>query len=53
MIHIIIMYNCKVCNYITKIKGNFTKHLLTKKHLNNIKEDFVCNKCNKQLSTKR
>ena len=29
-------YNCENCNYISKLKADFNKHLNTKKHLNNI-----------------
>ena len=28
-------YNCDFCNYVTKLKGDYVKHLKTKKHLNN------------------
>ena len=30
------MFTCKECNYVTKIKCNFNKHLKTAKHRNNI-----------------
>ena len=25
-------YTCKLCNYSTKLKGDYNKHLKTKKH---------------------
>ena len=48
-------YICKSCNYTTKIKCNYDKHLLTNKHINNINNEIInlyCNKCEKQLSSK-
>ena len=30
------MFNCSICNYNTSIKCNYSKHLKTKKHKNNI-----------------
>jgi hypothetical protein len=30
------MFKCKECNYVTKIKCNFNKHLKTAKHRNNV-----------------
>ena len=29
-------YNCDYCNYSTKLKADFNKHLNTQKHLNNM-----------------
>jgi hypothetical protein len=31
-------YNCKLCNFSTHIKTNYTKHTLTKKHIENNKK---------------
>ena len=31
------IYECKECNYQTKIKTHYIRHLNTKKHQNNIK----------------
>ena len=31
------IYSCKSCNFSTKLKGNYSQHLKTKKHLNNVK----------------
>lgn len=59
------IYECKECNYQTKIKTHYTRHLNTKKHQNNIKDlkfdepkkypkntkDFVCEFCDKSFST--
>ena len=58
-------YHCKLCNYSTNNRNNFTKHILTKKHMTNAhkltnknkQEDkihnFICEKCNKSFSTKQ
>ena len=32
------LYNCECCNYSTKIKSHFNRHLLTKKHKNNLEK---------------
>ena len=55
-------FNCKLCNYITERKSDYNKHITTIKHKNkelaNIEKNlenqknFICDKCNKQLSTK-
>ena len=29
------LYNCEICNYSTKLKYDFNKHLKTKKHQTN------------------
>ena len=29
------IYECKTCNFSTKLKGNYSQHLKTKKHLCN------------------
>jgi hypothetical protein len=47
--------SCKYCNYYTKNKSDYTKHLLTKKHLKNITIDtsikkYKCEKCSKEYS---
>ena len=31
-------YECKVCNFTSKIKCNYLNHLKTKKHINKVKE---------------
>jgi hypothetical protein len=30
-------FNCEKCNYITKLKQNYEKHILTKTHIDNHK----------------
>ena len=30
-----VLYECKHCNFITILKGNYTQHLNTKKHFTN------------------
>lgn len=45
------MYICKECNYMTKIKCNFDKHLKTKKHMNNISNSATQNNQFKQTYT--
>lgn len=39
-------YECKLCNYITKNKTDFNKHLNTKKCKLNSSKKFKCDKCN-------
>ena len=47
-------YCCKYCNYNTNSKGNFEKHLGTKKHINNSnKKIFICDICKKILCSKQ
>jgi len=56
-------YNCEYCDYNTMIKYCYKKHIETKKHKDNViihensiiekNKNFICDKCNKQLSTKR
>ena len=56
-------FHCKLCNYTTDVKGNYNKHIETIKHKKNIiidielknknNEKFICNICNKQLSSKQ
>jgi hypothetical protein len=41
-------FDCVKCNYSTSKKGNYEKHLLTQKHLNDLK----CNVCNTLYTTK-
>ena len=53
-------FNCEICNYITKRKSSYDKHLLTSKHKNKqmetnsceylekvAKNNYTCNNCNK------
>ena len=30
------VYNCELCNYFTKLKNNYNKHMKTKKHIKNL-----------------
>ena len=41
-------FECAKCNYSTTKKGNYDKHLTTKKHLSS----HNCSTCNKQYTTK-
>jgi hypothetical protein len=41
-------FECEKCNYSTSKKGNYDKHLTTKKHL----LSYNCSTCNKQYTTK-
>ena len=56
------IFECKVCNYITSKKGDYNKHILTRKHKmemegNNkvaesrICESRICNYCNKTFKS--
>ena len=42
-------YNCELCNYKTKLRGDYNKHLKTKKHQRNILEENGCS--DKSLNT--
>ena len=52
-------YKCIKCNYITRNKKDYKRHLQTKKHLrkrdkSNVKQktvEFICNKCEKIYKT--
>jgi hypothetical protein len=46
------IYKCEVCEYETKVKSNFTKHIKTKKHLEIINGDGVCCFCFKKFVNK-
>ena len=35
-----VLYECKCCNYKTKLKTDFSRHLKTKKHARNSDPDF-------------
>ena len=39
-----VLYNCECCNFVSKLKGNYNKHLKTKKHLNNQAEGELSSK---------
>ena len=41
-------YKCTACNYSTKKRVNWSKHLITKKHLS--KKVYLC-ECGKQLQS--
>ena len=56
------IYNCKYCNYSTKNKSDYMKHLKTKKHLTKIRikirikkietkkqvEHYACERCGRE-----
>jgi hypothetical protein len=37
-------YTCELCNYTTKLKGDYNRHLKTKKHDNNVKQKEILEK---------
>ena len=37
-------YTCELCNYTTKLKGDYNRHLKTKKHGNNVKHNEILEK---------
>ena len=50
------LYNCSICNYSTLSKSNYNRHIETIKHKSReiyCKNIFICDKCNKKLSTKQ
>ena len=36
-----VSYNCGICNFVTKLKGNYNQHLKSKKHLRNTNESLI------------
>jgi hypothetical protein len=49
-------YLCKCCNFYTRLKGNYDRHILTTKHINIInktedKKPFCCGICNKKYKS--
>jgi len=53
------VYNCELCNYFTKLKNNYNKHMKTKKHIKNLsglgdeeKEYLEDGKKNELMNTK-
>jgi len=53
----IVNYDCSICNYYSKNKTNYDKHLLTDKHINNCnlvnegepkETKHICSQCNKE-----
>jgi hypothetical protein len=51
-----LMYECKTCDYQTKIKADYSKHMITKKHMKKKKElrsQFKCNGCNKTFASSK
>jgi hypothetical protein len=58
-----VIYNCKICDFTSKIKTHYNTHLNTIKHIKNISKcemikfnindnNIICNDCNKLISTK-
>ena len=47
-------YECEKCKYVTVVKANWNKHVITSKHLENTVEErvFECNDCNKTYKDK-
>jgi len=46
------MFNCKSCEYITKNKSDYNRHILTSKHKSNNKLTFNCDNCAMDFSSK-
>ena len=47
------IYSCNLCNFQCKYQSNYDKHLLTKKHLQNVngeptEKKYTCSQCNKE-----
>ena len=36
-----VLYECKLCNYSSKIKTQYNRHLKTKKHERNLNKSFL------------
>ena len=51
----IILYNCLLCNYSSSRKNNYNRHLLSSRHLDNMKKKhnkFICSMCNFECNKK-
>ena len=46
------MFNCNICNYVSKYKQNFERHNNSKSHLQNMKNLIRCKYCDKVFSSK-
>ena len=46
------IYECKKCNYTTKIKRDFEKHKITNKHVQNTQNVHICEICNATYKAK-
>ena len=48
-------HKCNACGFETTKKSNFNRHLMTKKHKQNItgdnKKEFICEYCSKSFRT--
>lgn len=50
-----LLYKCKNCNFESSQKNDYSRHLKTKKHINNVQyalKNFICNECNFSTSKK-
>ena len=45
-------YICYKCNYKTKNKNHFTRHNVSKKHIEHVKSEYTCDLCDKVLADK-
>jgi hypothetical protein len=43
-------HNCKICDYSTNILCNYERHLKSKYHCENNKEEYLCEICDKKFS---
>ena len=44
-------YTCKCCNFESSLKNDYTRHLTTKKHITNFKDNKYCDFCHKEYSS--
>jgi hypothetical protein len=47
------MYNCTICNYNGKTKYNLKRHCLSIKHIKNVDNKTVCEKCDKKCNSRQ
>ena len=45
------IFECVKCNYKTDKKGNYKRHLKTKKHIE-LHKEFICDECKYKTSKK-
>ncbi len=48
-----VIYNCETCNFTSIYKSKLTRHLNTKKHINNLENTFICECCNKKYACRQ
>lgn len=45
------LHSCRCCNFETESKRDYSRHILTQKHITNLKKNKYCDICKKEYST--